>query len=80
MKLWTCTAQTPYGNDYGSVTVIAETKEEAIAKGRPKIEACLAREAYVPGQRYYQSLLDNLGDMREAEDGVFVDWTVTLRR
>ena len=80
MKLWIGTAETPYGNEYGSVAVIAHTKEEAIAKARPEIEASLARETYVPSQRYYRSLLDNLGDMREVEDGVFVDWTVTRRR
>ena len=80
MKLWIGTAETPYGNEYCSVTVVAETKEEAIAKARPKIKASLARETYVPNQRYYQSLLDNLGDMRKVEEGVFVDWTVTRRR
>jgi hypothetical protein len=72
-KLWITAAETPYGNEYGSVAVIAETKEGAIAKARPKIEASLALEAYVPSQRHYQSLLDGLDDIREAEDGVFVD-------
>ena len=76
-KLWITQAQTPYGNGYGVVAVLAETRQEAIAKARPKIEASVARETYVPSQRYYRSLLDNLGDMREAEDGVFVDWTAT---
>lgn len=79
-KLWTAAAETPHGNEYGCVAVIAETKEEAITKARLKIEADLARESYVPSQRYCRSLLANLGDMREAEDGTFVDWTVTHRR
>jgi hypothetical protein len=79
-KLWIGTAETPHGNEYGVIAVLAETRGDAIAKARPKIEADLAGETYVPSQRYYRSLLDNLDDMREAEDGVFVDWTVTRRR
>jgi hypothetical protein len=80
MKLWIGAAETPYGNEYGLVAAIAETKDEAIAKARPKIEAALAGETYVPSQRYYQSLLDNLGSMREVESGVLVDWDAAQPR
>jgi hypothetical protein len=79
MKLWTSAAPTPYGNEYGMVAVLAETREEAIAKTRAVIETALATENYVPRQRYAQGLLDNLDAMSEAPE-VLIDWTPAERR
>jgi hypothetical protein len=78
MKLWISTALTPYGNDYGAVAVIAETREEAIAKAGAKLE--LAATNYVPHRHYAQNLLENLGDICEVEDEVFVYWDAAKPR
>jgi hypothetical protein len=61
------------------VAVIAETREEAIAKARAGIESALAAETYVPRKHYAQALLDNLSAMREVEDEVLVDWDAAGR-
>ena len=72
-RLWISSAVTPYGNEYGLVAVVAETREEAIAKANAKL--CLDDPGnYIPNQRYAQALLDNLDAMPEVTDEVFIDW------
>jgi hypothetical protein len=73
MKLWICAALTPHGSEYGLIAVVAENREEAIAKANAKLSLSEPSN-YVPDQRYAQALLDNLGGMREVADEVFVDW------
>jgi hypothetical protein len=72
MKLWIGTALTPYGNEYGFVAVVAETREEAIAKVNAKLQLDDPGN-YVPNQRYAEALLDNLDALREVTDEVFID-------
>jgi hypothetical protein len=72
VKLWIGTALTPYGGEYGLVAVVAETREEAMAKAGAKLE--LDKGNYIPDQRYALALLDNLGAIREVHEEVFVDW------
>jgi hypothetical protein len=77
-KLWITAAQTPYGNEYGAVAVIAATREEAIAKAAAKLQE--SKSTYVPDQGYTQALLDSLGAISEVEDEVFIDWSHAKRR
>lgn len=79
MKLWISTAITPHGNEYGLVAVIAETREEAIAKAGAKLDLDDHRN-YVPDQRYAQALLDNLATISEVKDEVFIDWEAARQR
>ncbi|GAB4671361.1 hypothetical protein [Mycobacterium avium] len=72
-KLWLGTALTPHGNEYGAVVVIAETWEEAIAKASAELSS--GADNYVPNQQYANALLDNLANIQEISDGVFVDWS-----
>ena len=72
-KLWISSALTSYGNEYGLVAVVAETREEAIAKANAKLSLDDPGN-YVPNQRYAEALLDNLDAMSEITDGVFIDW------
>lgn len=78
-KLWISAALTPFGDEYGLVAVVAETREEALAKANAKLSLSAAGN-YVPNQRYARSLLDNLDAMREVEDEVFVDWDAARQR
>jgi hypothetical protein len=56
------------------VAVVAETKEEAIAKAQEAIKA--GTGGHVPAQRYAQNLLDHLeAEMAEAPAGVAIDWS-----
>lgn len=71
-KLWLGTALTPYGNQYGSVVVFAETKEDAISAAKEKLSDV---GSYTPDRRYSQALLDNLTNIQEVPDGAFVDWS-----
>jgi hypothetical protein len=79
MKLWASSAVTPYGNDYGLVAVVAETRDEAIAKANAKLSID-DPGGYVPNQRYAQALLDNLDAMSEVTDQVIIDWDAARRR
>ncbi len=79
MKLWISAALTPYGNEYGPVAVIAETREEAIAKTSAKLQLD-DPGSYVPDQRYAQALLNGLRTMREVQDEVFIDWDAATAR
>jgi hypothetical protein len=72
-KLWISSALTPYGNEYGRVAVVAETREEAIAKANAKLQLDDPGN-YIPNRRYAKALLDNLDAMSEIEDEVFIDW------
>lgn len=79
MKLWISTGY----NEHGLAAVVADTREEAIAKANAKLslEGVGARGGvYVPYERYKQSLLENLDGMREVEDGVFIDWDAARQR
>jgi hypothetical protein len=78
VKLWIGTALTPHGSEYGLVAVVAETREEAMAKAGAKLE--LDGTNYIPDKRYAQALLDNLGAMREVKDEVLVDWDAARPR
>lgn len=78
VKLWASHAATPHGADYGQIAVVAETREEAIAKGRASLLS--VKHGYVPDQRYADALLENLNDMYEVTDGVIVDWESQHRR
>jgi hypothetical protein len=57
-QVMTSRGVTPYGNEYGLIAVVAETREEAIAKADAVLRA--TRDNYVPRQRYIAALLDNL--------------------
>lgn|GEM_PF-3483175 len=78
-KLWIGSALTPYGNEYGLIAVIAETREEAIAKANAKLQID-GPGNYIPDQRYAEALLDNLAAMREVTDEVLVDWDAAAHR
>ena len=75
MKLWISSGY----DSYGLVAVVAETRQEAIAKASAKLSAAGAG-SHVPGERYKQGLVANLDGMTEIEDGVFIDWDQLLRR
>ncbi|MDT7764502.1 MAG: hypothetical protein QOC63_3922 [Mycobacterium sp.] len=79
MKLWTTSAVTPDGNEYGLVAVVAETREEAIAKANAKLSLDDPGN-YVPNRRYAEALLDNLDAMSEVTDEVFIDWDAARYR
>ena len=74
MKLWISSALTPHGNEYGLVAVVAETRDEAIAKVNAKLSLDDPGN-YVPNRSYVEALLDNLDAMREVTDEVFIDWS-----
>ena len=75
-KLWTSSAVSTYGNPFGFIAVVAETKEEAIAKARESIKADTSRGGYVPAERYAQNLMDHLeAQMTEVPSGVAIDWS-----
>jgi hypothetical protein len=77
-KLWSSSALTRYGNEYGLVAVVAETREEAIAKANAKLSLDVGN--YVPNQQYAQALLDNLDAMSEVTDQVVIGWDAVGRR
>jgi len=71
-KLWVSGAVSSYGNDYGPMlAVVAETREEAIAKARTELSK---KHSYVPHQKFADALLDNIESMDEITSGVIVDW------
>ncbi len=75
-KLWTSSAVSTYGNPFGFIAVVAETREEAIAKARESIKADAGHGGYVPAERYAQNLLDHLeAQMAEAPSGAAIDWS-----
>lgn len=78
--LWISAAVTPDGTEFGTVAVIAATREEAIAKAGAKLELALKGENYRPAAKYAQALLDNLDGMSEVEGDVFIEWAPTERR
>jgi len=79
-RLWISSALSPYGNPYGSITVIAATRDEAIARARQELESHKSL-TYVPDARYAANLLENLEqEMTEIPGGVFIDWTATSKR
>jgi hypothetical protein len=73
MKLWISSALTPHGNEYGLIAVVAETREEAIAKANAKLSLDDPGN-YVPNRSYVEALLDNLDAMSEVTDEVFIGW------
>jgi len=78
MKLWISAAPTPYGNEYGLLAVVAETRDEALAKAEAHLRA--TDEHYAPRARYVDALLDGLTSMREIADGVAIAWDAAERR
>jgi hypothetical protein len=78
-KLWISGAETQHGSEYGLVAVVAETREEAIAKAGAKLDLGDPGN-YVPNQRYARALLENLASIREVSDEVFIDWDATRPR
>ena len=75
VKLWISTAMSPPGNPYGLVAVVAETKDEAIAKIRAAIEEA-GPSNHPPTQQYTRDLLNALdAEIEEVVEGVFVDWS-----
>lgn len=79
MKLWISAALSPHGNEYGLVAVVAETREEAVAKAKAEVAADSSK--WVGYQTLAASLLENVDDtMREVESGVFVDWDAARKR
>lgn len=90
-KLWIGSAYND-GKDgkYGLIAVIAQTKEEAVAKARRYVQQAFAHllgaeddeEADEHGwdkSNYAYDLLDNLDDMREVTQEVFVDGYASTR-
>ena len=76
MRLWVSAALSPYGNPYGAVAVVAETRREAIAKAREALEKNTF--GYAPAQRHKANLLANLDrSMEEVSGGVYIDWGPT---
>lgn len=81
MKLWISSAMSPYGNPYGLIAVIAETREEAITKAREWITSNRPQGAHGPLDDYAQNILGNLdAEMEEQSSGVVVDWSPAERR
>lgn len=73
MKLWISCAAGPAHETWGTIAVIAETRDEAIAKARQRLEAMNVGQN-AEAARYRQALLDNLGSMMESALGdVFID-------
>jgi hypothetical protein len=72
-KLFIAAAVTPYGNEYGMLAVIAESRDEAIERARAALDA--EQPGYVPHQQYLASLAEHLEEtMREVEAGVVIDY------
>jgi hypothetical protein len=74
MKLWISCAVGPEGETWGTVAVIAETREEAIAKARGRLEQ-MDVSRHPEAQGYRQSLINNVAlTMNEAVLGdIFID-------
>jgi hypothetical protein len=74
MKLWISCAVGPNGEPWGTISVIAETREDAIAKARQRLEA-MDSSRHPEAQNYIESLKTNLATtMNEALLGdVFID-------
>jgi hypothetical protein len=79
MKLWTSSAMSPYGNPYGGITVLAETREEAITKAKAALTAHV-EDSYVPRREYVANLIEHLDGIEEVPDGVFIGWDPTEKR
>ena len=59
-RLWVGGALTSYGNEYGLVAAVAETRDSAIAKMRVELHDAIAKAGHVPSQRYAKALLGDL--------------------
>lgn len=79
-RLWISAAVSPYGNEYGLIAVVAETRDEAIAKARDELESSRQNLGYVPHQEYAKNLLDNIENMRDIPEGVLIDWDSVGKR
>lgn len=76
-KLWIGSAVSPYGNPFGFLAVVADTREEAIEKAGAYLDE-QGPASYVPAENYRQNLLDHLDQIEEVEGGVAVDWQTPL--
>jgi hypothetical protein len=74
MKLWISNAVGPNGEPWGTIAVIAETREDAIAKARQRLEQ-MDTSRHPEAQEYRQSLIGNVAlTMNQAVLGdVFID-------
>ena len=77
MKLWISSAMSPYGNPFGLVAVVAETKEEAVSKATAALDS---PQSYVPAEQYRQNLLEHLDTMAVVDAGVVIDWSPTEKK
>jgi hypothetical protein len=75
-KLWVTTEPSPYENPHGSVSVIAETKDDAIAKAGRWLD-----DMYPPASQYQQTLRTSFLDSMKAVDGdvLFGNWVPKIR-
>ena len=74
-RLWVGGALTSYGNEYGLVAAVAETRDSAIAKMRVELHDAIAKAGHVPSQRYAKALLGDLDStVREVTAGGIVNW------
>lgn len=79
MNLYISSAKTPYGNEYGVIAVVADSRNEAIIKARAALSA--SESNYVPAERYRGNLLEHLDSgMTLVEEGVFIDWKPAEKR
>lgn len=71
-RMWISAAVSPDGNEFGSIAVMAVSREEAVEKAREALKD--AGGKYVRCQRYAANLVANLDRMRVIESGVLIDW------
>jgi hypothetical protein len=78
-RLWISSAVSPYGNPYGAVAVIAETRAQAVAKVRQELAD--RKGGYVPADRYAKNILENLEEqLTEVASGVLIDWDAVYNK
>jgi len=71
VKLWISTAVGPAGQPWGTVAVVAETRENAVAKAAQRLQE-LGVSHDVQAEQYRQNLVANLfATMYEAPSGDF---------
>ena len=80
MTLWVSSATTPYGNEFGTVAAVAETREDALRKIRHHLEE-IGEQGYVPAEQYRRNLIESLeSTLTKVTKEVIVDWTPSESR
>ncbi|OBA57320.1 hypothetical protein A5647_24205 [Mycobacterium sp. 1100029.7] len=79
-KLWVGAALSPYGNEYGLIAVVAETKDEAITKARNELSSGHSNHGHQQYQDYADALLENLDNISEIKEGIVIDWDAARRQ